>query len=101
MESGMIIPQGSQRLRRELPELVTTETLPELAWAGGAELRERLGELDRRIADYDHRIEQRATQHEAPRRVMQVGGVGPIPATAVVATIGEGHAFQHGRQFAA
>jgi transposase len=32
---------------------------------------------------------------------MQVEGVGSITAMAVVATIGEGHAFQHVRQFAA
>jgi transposase len=32
---------------------------------------------------------------------MQGEGVGPLPATAIVATVGEGHAFQHGRQFAA
>ena len=32
---------------------------------------------------------------------MQVEGVGPLTATAIVATVGEGHAFRHGRQFAA
>lgn len=32
---------------------------------------------------------------------MQVEGVGPLTATAIVATVGAGHAFQHGRQFAA
>jgi transposase len=58
-------------------------------------------ELDRRIGEYDHRIEHLAIQNEAARRLMQVAGVGPITATAVVATIGEGHAFAHGRQFAA
>src|SRR5439155_124241 len=65
------------------------------------ELRERRQELHRRITDYDHRIEQLAKQNEATRRLMQVEGVGPITATAIVATIGNGHAFQHGRQFAA
>jgi transposase len=102
MEYGIIIPQGIQRLRRELPErLARAETLPELVREVVGELRERLLELDRRITDYDHRLEQLAKQNEATRRLMQVEGVGPITATAVVATIGEGHAFQHGRQFAA
>ena len=64
----------------------------------GAELRAHLLELDRRIAEYDQRIEQLATQNEAARRLRQVEGVGPMTATALVATIGEGHAFQHGRQ---
>jgi transposase len=57
--------------------------------------------LDRRITDYDHRIEQLAKQNEAAQRLMQVEGVGPMTATAVVATVGAGQAFHHGRQFAA
>jgi transposase len=101
LESGIVIAQGIQRLRRELPELVTAETLPELVREVVGELRERLLELDRRITDYDHRIEQLAKQNEATRRLMQVEGVGPITATALVATIGTGAGFQHGRQFAA
>lgn len=102
MEYGVVIAQGIQRLRRELPGLLAAmETLPSLVRDVVEELRERLLELDRRIADYDHRIEQLATQNEATRRLMQVEGVGPITATAIVATIGNGQAFQHGRQFAA
>jgi len=101
MEYGLVMAQGMQRLRRELPEVVTSETLPALVREVIGELRERLGELDRRITDYDHRLEQLATQHEAARRLMQVEGVGPMTATAIVATVGEGHAFAHGRQFAA
>jgi len=101
MEYGMIIAQGIQRLRRALPELTITETLPELVREVVGELRERLLELDRRITDYDQRIEQVARQNDAARRLMQVEGVGPMTATAIVATVGEGQAFQHGRQFAA
>jgi transposase len=101
LEYGVVIAQGIQRLRRELPEVLTTETLPEVVREVGTELRGRLGELDRRIAEYDHRIEQLAKQNEAARRLMQVEGVGPMTATALVATVGEGHAFHHGRQFAA
>ena len=102
MEYGVVIAQGIQRLRRELPALLAAaETLPTLVRDVVEELRERLLELDRRIGEYDHRIEQLAKQNEAARRLMQVAGVGPITATAVVATIGNGQALQHGRQFAA
>lgn len=102
MEYGVVIAQGIQRLRRELPALLAAaETLPTLVRDVVEELRERLLELDRRIGEYDHRIEQLAKQNEAARRLMQVEGVGPITATAVVATIGNGQAFHHGRQCAA
>jgi transposase len=53
MEYGVVIAQGIPRLRRELPELVTTETLPTLVRDVVAELRERLLELDRRITEDD------------------------------------------------
>lgn len=101
MEYGIVIAQGIQRLRRALPELVPAEARPALVREVVGELRERLLELDRRITEYDRRIEHLAKQNEAATRVMQVEGVGPITATAIVATIGDGHAFQHGRQFAA
>jgi transposase len=101
LEYGIVIAQGIQRLRRTLPEVLAAETLPALVREVVAELRERLGELDRRIAEYDRRIEQLATQNEAATRLMPVEGVGPRTATASVATLGEGPAFQHGRQFAA
>jgi transposase len=42
-----------------------------------------------------------ARQQEAAQRLMQVEGVGPITATALVATVGNATAFVHGRQFAA
>jgi transposase len=101
LEDGGVIAQGIQRLRRELPELVTLETLPTLVRAVVGELHERLLVLDRRITEYDRRLEHLAKQNEAAARLMQVEGVGPLTATAIVATIGDGHAFHHGRQFAA
>ena len=71
--------QGIQRLRRELPErLALAETLPGLVGEVVEELRERLLELDRRITEYDHRVEQLAKQNEATRRLMHVAGVGPL-----------------------
>lgn len=101
MGDGLVIAQGIQRLRREWPELVTAETLPTLVRDVVAERRERLGELGRRIPEHDRRLAQLATRNEAAPRVMPVEGVGPITASAIVATIGDGHAFQHARRFAA
>src|SRR5438876_938722 len=90
-KNGIISAQGIQRLRRELPARLAAETVPVLGRDVVEELRERLLEWDRRITDSDHRIEHLAKQNDATRRLMQVEGVGPITATAVLATIGEGH----------
>ena len=103
LEYGVAIAAGLQRLRRELPTVLgaTEEALPTLAHTVVTELHGRLQELDERIAHHDRQIAQLAKQSEAAKRLMQVEGVGPITATAMVATVGDAHAFPHGRQFAA
>lgn len=103
MEYGIVIAQGIQRLRRELPAVLgaDNETLPMLARTVVTELQARLLELDERIVGHDRQIAQVARQNEAAKRLMKVEGVGPITATALVATVGDAKAFHHGRQFAA
>lgn len=103
MAYGLVIAQGIQRLRRELPAVLgaDTETLPLLARTVVTEVPARLLELDERIAGHDRQIAQVARQTEAAKRLMRVEGVGPITATAIVATGGDAKAFHPGRQFAA
>jgi transposase len=64
-------------------------------------LADRVRALDERIAAYDRRVEQLARQTEPAQRLMQVPGVGPVTATALVATVGDARAFRNGRQLAA
>ncbi|NTV11327.1 MAG: IS110 family transposase, partial [Zoogloea sp.] len=42
-----------------------------------------------------------AKASEPARRLMQIEGVGPLTATALVASVGNAQAFKSGRQFAA
>jgi hypothetical protein len=51
MEEGVVTAQGSQRLRRERPELLTSETLPGLVRDVVSALREGLLGLDRRSTE--------------------------------------------------
>jgi transposase len=103
LEYGVAIASGIQRLRRELPAVLSAEDdgLPTLARTVVSELQARLLELDERITGHDRQIAQVARQQEAAKRLMRVEGVGPITATALVATVGDAKAFSHGRQFAA
>ncbi|MGE0827396.1 MAG: IS110 family transposase [Candidatus Binatia bacterium] len=103
MEYGIIIAQGIQRLRRELPTVLSAEddSLPALARSVVTELQGRLLELGEWIMGHDRQIVQVARQQEAAQRLMKVEGVGPITATALVATVGDATAFHHGRQFTA
>jgi transposase len=97
----VIVPAGISALRRALPGLLETPALPALAREVFTDLADRLRAVDERIATYDRRVDQLARQTEPVQRLMQVPGVGPVTATALVATVGNAHAFKNGRQLAA
>src|SRR4051794_34866202 len=57
--------------------------------------------LDKRIKTIAGEIETIGEKEANCRRLMSVPGIGPLISTAVVAAIGTGEAFQHGRDFGA
>ena len=100
-EYGVIVPAGVGALRRALPALLETPELPVLAREGFADLADRLRAVDERIASDDRRVAPLARQTEPAQRLMRVPGVGPVTATALVATVGNARAFKNGRPLAA
>ena len=99
-EYGLIVPAGIGALRRMWATLLEAPELPVLAREVFTDLADRLRALDDRIAAYDRRVAHLACQ-TLPQRLMQVPGVGPVTATALVATVGDAHTFKNGRQLAA
>lgn len=59
----------------------------------------RLGELDSLIDGLEKQLTSVARQSEICKRLMAIPGVGPLIATAAVATMGEASAFKSGREF--
>jgi transposase len=57
--------------------------------------------LDQRIAATDQHIEQLCETDDACQRLVQLAGIGPLTATALVAAVGDATGFKNGRQFAA
>ncbi len=57
--------------------------------------------MDARIETVTGEIEAVAQQDAACQRLQQLPGVGPLVATALVAAVGKGTAFQKGRDLAA
>jgi transposase len=100
-EYGVIIPAGIGAVRRAWAPLLEPPELPTMAREVFTDLADRLRTLDERIAAYDRRIDQLARDTEPVRRLQQVPGIGPVTASAVVATVGDARMFRHGRQFAA
>jgi transposase len=63
--------------------------------------QELLGELNRRIAPLDRALKQEAEQRPEVRLLMTHPGVGPVTASAFVATLGDPRRFQTSKQVAA
>lgn len=101
-EYGVVLERGVAAVRRGVPEVLEADTgLPGLARETFAELHERLIELDARVAIYDRRLGALAKEMEAAKRLMHMPGIGPVTATAMVASVGDARQFKNGRQFAA
>jgi transposase len=66
-----------------------------------AELKQELEQLAEKIDRADKSVEKIACENESCRRLVAMPGVGPVTATAIIATIGNGGAFRKGRDFAA
>ncbi len=103
LEYGIEIPAGRSNLLKRLPEILEdaenglTDLFREELFGLYGELRH----LDERIAHYDEKIEKIAQADERMQRLQTIPGIGPKIATALLAAIGDIHAFKNGRELAA
>jgi transposase len=102
-EFGVVVPIGIRRLRAQLPQILedAENGLPALARQILAQLLQQLHHWDDQVEHYDRQLEALATQSEPSQRLVQINGIGPITATALVASVGDARVFKNGRQFAA
>jgi transposase len=98
-EFGVVLPQSPERLRREIT--VHLDSLPSWANRCISDLLEHAGNIEARLAEYDRAISQIARDDERSRRLMQLRGIGPTTASALLASLGAGHDFRNGRQVGA
>jgi transposase len=101
-EFGIVLPQSVALLQRALPAvLADEERLPALVQRSLQVLREHLHDLDARLAEFDRAIAQHAKSSVPAQRLGALTGIGPLTASAAVATVGHAHDYRNGRQFAA
>ena len=98
-EFGIVLPQKITCLRREMGAHL--DDLPGYANRCIGDLLAHADRLDTQIGDYDKAIAQAAREDAASRRLMRRPGIGPITASALLTSIGNGHDFKNGRQVAA
>ena len=102
-EYGIVIPQGIGHIAKRLPEILENaeNDLP----GAFRQLLDRLGdhlkELDRQVGELEVQIQAWHRENEVSKRLAQIPGIGPITASALVASIGDAKNFENGRQLAA
>jgi transposase len=102
-EFGIVAPVGRNGVE-ELLEVVADagdERVPEIARACVAALGAQLRTLKVQILDFDRRIIAWHRSSEASKRLDAIPGVGPVLATALVASVADPRTFRSGRDFSA
>src|ERR1035437_1106645 len=103
LERGLVFAKSPARLRARMPEILENaeedltprmRNLLALLWS-------EWKDLEQQVVDLDHEVELIASSDAACVRLRQIPGIGPLVATAIVASIGNGAAFHTGREFAA
>jgi transposase len=98
-EFGVVLPQRAIEVRRGAAAAL--EQLPVLAAQALRDLLTHARVLDERVTQYERELEQHARRDERAKRIQALSGIGPISASAIVASVADAHEFRNGRQFAA
>jgi transposase len=102
-EFGVVLPSGGHQGRR-LPALLfegETFGLPAPVLAVLLAIARRCQALEDEIAVLEGELHRRARSDRATQRLLKIPGIGPITATALVATVAEAKSFRSGRELAA
>jgi transposase len=102
-EFGLIVPQGIAHLYERVPLLLdqANDALPGAFRELMQRLLAHLKELDRQVGEMERQIQAWHRTNALSRKLEQIPGIGPITASALVASIGNAHNFANGRQLAA
>ena len=98
-EFGHVLPLRAAEVRRRVPELL--EKLPTRAASCVRDLLEHAMRLEAKALEYEREIRAHVRTNALAQRAQTRPGIGPLTASALVATVGNAHDFKNGRQFAA
>jgi transposase len=102
-EYGLVAPVGRNGLQRLIAILGNPDDdrVPAMARASLAPLVCQFGLVNDQVLENDRRVRASARSTELGCRLMEVPGVGPVLASAMVATVPDPTAFKSGRDLAA
>lgn len=102
-EYGLIVPQGIAYISQRVPGLIedAENELPGSFRLLIQRLVDHLKVLQDQVDEIEVQIKAWHRANEASLRLEKVPGIGPLTATALVASVGDAKNFDTGRQFAA
>lgn len=102
-EFGIVIPQGISAIAKRIPEILEDgeNELPGAMRQLIDRLTVNLKEMDRQVKELEAQIQRWHRENDDSRKIAEIAGIGPITASAMVATVGDAREFKNGRQMAA
>lgn len=103
LENGITVRTGRAALARALPAILEDpdQRLSERMRSLICRLRDQWRFIDEDINAVSKELEAIARSRDDCRRLLTIPGVGPLVATALVASVGNGRHFKRGRELAA
>ena len=102
-EFGIVIAQGIGHIGKRLPEILEDgeNALPGMMRQLLRGLGENLKEMDEQVSELERQIKLWHRENEQSSKLEAIAGIGPITASAFVATVGDVRSFKNARQVAA
>lgn len=100
-EYGLVFPRGAALFARRARAGLDEADISDIARATFEALLDEMEALAARLQRLDGRLVAICREDRACRRLMSVPGIGPIGATAMVASVGDASQFRSGRELAA
>ncbi len=103
LEFGVVIPKGVRPLELMLDDVLedACNEMNLLARIALQQAQAQWRELDAHVAWCDERIAEHAKNNDAVKRAGELMGIGPIGASAAIATVGDFKQFKSGAQLGA
>lgn len=100
---GVANPVGISHIAKDVPKIVEDggHDLPGSVQQLIVRLVGHFKELDQQVDELEGQIKQWHRENEASCKLAEIPGIGPITASALVASVGDGKTFKSGRQLAA
>jgi transposase len=102
-EFGIVIPLGIVNIAKNVPELIedASNELPGSFRLLVQRLLEQLKGFDQQVREIESEIVAWHRTNDDSRKLAKMPGIGPITASAMVASIGDAKSFKNGRQVSA